>query len=72
MLSILDKLFSLIGKKYKIKQSSNQTFIENRRADIIVDNKKIGFIGEVHPKVLNNWKIEKPVVAFELDVEKLL
>lgn len=72
MLSILDKLFSLIGKKYKIKQSSNQTFIENRRAEIIVDNKKIGFIGEVHPKVLNNWKIEKPVVAFELDVEKLL
>ena len=35
-------------------------------------NKSIGFIGEIHPKILKNWRIKMPVALFEIDLEEIL
>ncbi len=32
-------------------------------------NKKIGYIGEIHPKILKNWKIKMPVALFEINLD---
>jgi len=68
--SVLDSFLSSINVKYKLKKAKHPSFIEGRVAEIIVKNKSIGFIGEVHPSVLENWKLEMPVAAFEINVEE--
>lgn len=70
ILAILDAFMSTLGKKYELKKGKHSSFIEGRVADIVV-GKKVGLIGEIHPLVLKNWKLEMPVAAFEINLEGL-
>ena len=47
-------------------------FIEGRIAEIIFKGKKIGFVSEVHPRTLKNWKIKMPVALFEIKIGDFL
>ncbi|HLC67341.1 MAG TPA: phenylalanine--tRNA ligase subunit beta [archaeon] len=69
--SYLDALMRNLGIQYKLQKSSHKSFIEGRTAEIIVNGKPVGFIGEMHPNVLNNWRLEKPVVAFEINLGEI-
>jgi phenylalanyl-tRNA synthetase beta chain len=73
--SALHAFMQSIGIAYKLEAFPHPSFIDGRTAKIIVNTgggvSQIGFIGEVHPQVLNNFGLEKPVVAFELDLEKI-
>ncbi|MBU0476534.1 phenylalanine--tRNA ligase subunit beta, partial [Patescibacteria group bacterium] len=40
-------------------------------AEIKIDGEEIGFLGEIAPKVINNFKIKGKVVLFDIDFEKL-
>jgi len=68
IVAALDTLLNKLNVKYSLKRTKHESFIEGRVADIFVKNKSIGFIGEIHPTVLKNWKVEMPVVAFEIDL----
>jgi phenylalanyl-tRNA synthetase beta chain len=72
---ILIYLFNSLGLEQNIiLKESEETpihFIEGRVASIILDNKEIGKIGEIHPKILKNWKIKMPVALFELDLKDI-
>jgi phenylalanyl-tRNA synthetase beta chain len=46
-------------------------FIEGRVGEIIFNNQSIGFIGEIHPKILKNWRIKMPVALFEINLEEV-
>ena len=46
-------------------------FIEGRVGGIYCGDSKIGEIGEIHPKILKNWKIKMPVSLFELDLTEI-
>ncbi|MCD6496184.1 MAG: phenylalanine--tRNA ligase subunit beta [Candidatus Aenigmarchaeota archaeon] len=70
MAGVLNAFMKNIGTDFSLKASNYPSFIEGRCAEITVSEKVIGIIGEIHPKVLNMWGIENPVVAFELDIEK--
>ena len=71
---VLEYLFRMIGKEidkkiiFKEAKEIPPYFIEGRTAEIIFKDKKIGFISEVHPKTLKNWKIKMPVALFEIDL----
>jgi len=71
---ILEYLFRMIGKEIIFKEAKEipPYFIEGRTAEIIFKDKKIGFISEVHPKTLKNWKIKMPVALFEIDLKDVL
>lgn len=69
---ILDFLLSSLGVTYKLVRTKHSSLIEGRTANIMSKNKKIGIIGEIHPQVLNNWKLELPVVIFELNLEEII
>jgi phenylalanyl-tRNA synthetase beta chain len=69
--SVFASFMESAGVKYELRAAKHPTFIEGRVAEIMVNDSAIGMIGEVAPKVLSNWKIEMPVAAFELDLEKL-
>ncbi len=68
---ILDCLMNALGKNFNIEETSHGSFIEGRTGKIIFNDKEIGIIGELHPKVLTNLGLEFPVSALELDVEEL-
>lgn len=72
-LQVLNYLGANIGVDFVIKEQEKADlhFIDGRSGDIYLDNKKIGSIGEVHPKILKNWKIKMPVALFEIDIEEL-
>lgn len=73
VLQILNYLFYNLDVKFELKEQekSDVYFVEGRGADILVDDVKIGEIGEIHPKILRNWKIKMPVSLLEIDLEKV-
>ena len=53
-------------------------FIDGRAASIAcaalgqITHGSLGLVGEIHPEVLNNFGLEIPVTAFELDLQDLV
>lgn len=60
-----------LGVEFEIKPDEKEWFAANRSADIFINGKKVGFIGELSEKVRRNWELEMPVAAFEIDLERL-
>ena len=69
--SYLDAFLSSLGLSYQLEKTDHNSFIQGRVAKIIVDNKEVGIIGELHPQVLNNWGLGKAVAVFELNANAL-
>lgn len=69
MRSVVEAILNFLGYNYEIREYNHPSFIESRCGKIIVDGKEIGFFGEIHPNVLEQWKLEKPVIAFEIEVD---
>lgn len=70
---VVDYLFKMLDIEYTIKEyDEHPGFIAGRCAYIIVNNKEVGYIGEIAPRVLKNWKIKAPVAACEIDINALL
>ncbi|MFH1238308.1 MAG: phenylalanine--tRNA ligase subunit beta [archaeon] len=65
---VVDYFFKMLGEKYILENVENSNYIIGRCGKVIVDGKDIGFIGEIAPRVLKNWKIKMPTVAMEIDL----
>ncbi len=73
MKSVVSSLLKSLGcNDYSIKETSDGALIEGRAAKIIAGNDELGYFGEVSPKVLDNFKIEEPVIAAEIKLDKCL
>jgi phenylalanyl-tRNA synthetase beta chain len=70
--STVNAFFANFGLKWRIKKTEHPTFIEGRAGVAVIENASVGILGEVHPRVLNAWKIENPVAAFELNMSRML
>ncbi len=68
---VVDAMLASLGVEAAVKESQNLSFIEGRVGEIVVKNTIIGIIGEIHPAVLEQWDITVPVVAAQINVEKL-
>lgn len=67
--AIVESVLKNLNCTYSIREVNQPSFLESRCAEILVDDKSIGFFGELHPTVLENWKLENPVIAFEIKVD---
>jgi phenylalanyl-tRNA synthetase beta chain len=70
--SALYAFFTNLGVEWKIKEASHPSFIEGRVGAAIVNGADVGVLGEVHPQVLEAWKLENPIAVFEINVQKIL
>ena len=61
-------LRSCFGKEATTKASTNQMFMEGRCAEVILDGKSVGVLGEIIPLALENFKLRMPVAAFEINL----
>ena len=64
--SLADTIIRDIGRNYSIKDKYHPAFVKGRCAAIIYNNKEIGFFGELHPKTISEFKLEYPIIAFEV------
>ncbi len=71
--STLDFIMTSLGlySDFEIKTGKNASYINGRYGEIYWKGIKVGEIGEIHPDVLLNFKLEFPVAAMELNLEKL-
>lgn len=65
-------MLSSLGHAPSLKKINHPSFIAGRVAEIHIQGKSVGIVGEIHPQVLNNWGLEKPVAAAEIDSELLM
>lgn len=70
--SALDAFFMNFGLEWQIKEVKHQSFIDGRVGAAIVNRRNVGIVGEIHPKVLEAWKLENPAAAFELNMSKIV
>ena len=69
---VFDMLCKLNNLDLKLKELTDCPFlIEGRSAEIFYKNKSVGFIGEIHPQVLENFGLLVPAVAFEITLDTL-
>ncbi len=69
--SICEALLKTMNKKAEFKEIEKHYFIPGRAAEIIIKNKKIGELGEIHPEILEKFQLENPVALFEINLEKI-
>jgi len=67
----LDVIMNSLDIKYTIKETDHNSFIPGRVARISVKNKEIAYIGELHPKIIENFGLEFPITALELNLTEL-
>jgi phenylalanyl-tRNA synthetase beta chain len=70
--STIEALLLNMGfKQWEVRAVKHPSFIDGRAAAIILKQEEIGVLGEVHPEVLNNFELETPIGAFEIDLETI-
>ena len=67
----LDYLFKMLNLEYKIKEISKPELIEGRTCAILVNDKQIGYFGEVHPETLRNNNLNMPLSVAEISLEEV-
>ena len=66
--SYLDVLMYYLMWAYSLEPTIHPTFLDGRVGRILCQEKAVGFIGELHPEVLEAWQITMPIGAFEFQV----
>ncbi|MFQ5598478.1 MAG: phenylalanine--tRNA ligase subunit beta [Nitrospiria bacterium] len=69
--AVLEALLHRLSKNPQLEPARHPSFIDGRFGRVVVENRAVGFIGELGPVVLDAWQIGMPTAAFELQMEML-
>jgi len=69
--SVIQAIMHELDLRWEARESDDNMFLKGRRADVVVNGKKAGVFGEIHPEVLERFEIKMPVVGFEIHVSEL-
>ncbi len=75
MKGVVEEFFDCIGMKEKVvyDPASGKPFLHpGRQADIVYEGEKVGYLGEVHPEVCDNYDIGTKVYVAVLDMPKVV
>lgn len=67
----VDYLFKMLKIDYKIKEIIKPELIDGRTCAIILNNKQIGYFGEVHPKILKENNLSMPLSVAEISLDEI-
>jgi len=71
--SVVDAFMEMHGiGSFEVIAATNPFGLDGRTADIIIDKKRVGSVGEIHPEILSNFALECPVAFFEINLEPLI
>ena len=71
---VLEYLFKMASQKIEFKEATKlpEHFVEGRTAEVLLNKKVVGYIGEIHPKILSNWRIRMPVALLEISIDEIM
>ncbi|MBA7606655.1 Phenylalanine--tRNA ligase beta subunit [subsurface metagenome] len=69
---IIEGLFGQIGVEFSFEPGSDESLHPTRQAAIVIEGKRLGVVGELHPKVLDAFELSGDVYLFEVDLTVLL
>jgi len=67
----IDFILRSFDLDYKVVDVEHDSFIKGRVGRVIVNGKKVAYVGEINPKVLSNFDLTVPVCGFELNLSEL-
>ncbi|MEX0932871.1 MAG: phenylalanine--tRNA ligase subunit beta [Candidatus Pacearchaeota archaeon] len=72
----LEYLFKMINLNFKLEEPKEteevpKYLVRGRIASVVLDGKSLGYFGEVHPRILRNWKIKMPVAICEISLKEV-
>jgi phenylalanyl-tRNA synthetase beta chain len=71
--AIVDALLKILVIDFHIKPGDHPSFINGRMGFIETANgENLGFLGEIHPEVLENFGLENPSAGFEINLELIM
>ncbi|MFH1425374.1 MAG: phenylalanine--tRNA ligase subunit beta [archaeon] len=68
---ILEYLSRSLNIQLKLEEHTHPQLIEGRTASIKLNNKSIGYLGELHPKTLRDWNIKMPLAVLEINLDEI-
>jgi len=68
---VLDYVLGSLGVEYSVEEVDHDSFIAGRVGRVVVNGKKVAYIGEINPVVLESYELEIPVVGLELNLSDL-
>ncbi len=71
-IAYLTVIFERLGLKPSYHKGEVKGFLPQRTAIVEVNGEEVGFVGEVHPKILYEKGVENPVVIAEISLDKIL
>lgn len=68
----LDALFGAVGKEYELVRSEREFLHPGRSADVYVDGKNLGYLGEVHPDITEKYGTPARALVMEISLPYLI
>jgi phenylalanyl-tRNA synthetase beta chain len=69
---IVENLLNQLGLKASFDIGDDETLFPGRGTSIIVEDDKVGIVGDLHPKVTQAFELSNTICLIEIDLEKLL
>jgi phenylalanyl-tRNA synthetase beta chain len=70
---VVESVFEELGvARFRLRQTDLPHLQPGRSAEVLVGGDVVGWLGEVHPRVLTSYDCAGPVAAFELQLKPLL
>jgi len=69
---VVESLLNQLGLKASFNTGDDEILFPGRGADIIVEDDKVGIVGDVHPRVAQAFELSNTICLIEIDLEKVL
>jgi phenylalanyl-tRNA synthetase beta chain len=69
---VVENLLNQLGLKASFDIGDDEILFSGRGANIIVEDDKVGIVGDVHPRVAQAFELSNTICLIEIDLEKLL
>jgi phenylalanyl-tRNA synthetase beta chain len=68
---VLETILSRLGVAARFEVSEDESLFPGRTADVVVENDKLGTVGELHPKIAKAFGLSGTAYLIEMDLDKL-
>jgi len=67
--AVAEALLRELGFTWKVREAWHPSFLDGRVAELVMGDKRLGTVGELHPEVILGFELEHPVAVFEIDLD---
>lgn len=68
---LAEYIIRMLNLSCSFKERKEEGFIDGRVASLLIDNNEIGYIGEMHPNTLNDWRLKMPLSIVTINLNSL-